>query len=270
MRVIVADDHPQVRSALGLLIEHEPELKVVGEATSADDLLTQIGKKQPDLVLLDWDLPGLPPTGLVRTIRTRWPGVLVIALSGQIDAHRHALLAGVDDFISKSHAPEQVLAVLRAFNAGYVGKINKQVVEEWMTSQVTTIPPEMRLQEADRLMTEKGVRRLPVVKEDRLIGIITRSDIRNAKLSDVDSFSIWQLNYSLSQLTVGRVMTVSPVTILAQATIRMAAQLMQEYKIGGLPVVDEQECLVGIITESDIFRMIVQRWSGDEEYPLEL
>ncbi len=265
MHIIVADDHPQVRSALGLLIEHEPELRVVGEATTAEDLLTQIEEKLPDLILLDWELPGLPPGELVRKMRSRWPNLLIIALSGQPDAHRHALLGGVDDFISKSHSPEQVLIVLRAFNAGYTGNINEQVVEKWMTKHVVTTSPTMSLPEADRLMTERDIRRLPVVNGQRLVGIITQSDIRETKLSSVEALNIWHLNYSLSQLTIESIMTKNPLTISAHAPIREAAQLMQEKQISSLPVVGDNDDLVGIITESDIFRMIAHRWSTDEQ-----
>lgn len=262
MRVLVADDHPQVRSALGLLLEHEPQVQVVGEATYAEDLIHQIRETQPDLVLLDWELPGLPAIDLLRTIRTYRPGLLVIALSGRPEAHHSALLAGVDDFISKGNPPEQVLTILRAFNSSKAANIYKEQIKDWMTRQVVTVSPDTTLPDADSLMRQRSIRRLPVVKEDKLVGMITRDDVRGAKLVDTRSLNIWQLNYLLSTLRVEAIMTLNPITISEEATISEAAQMMKEHKISGLPVLNDQGKIVGIITESDIFRTVVQRWNA--------
>jgi acetoin utilization protein AcuB len=109
-------------------------------------------------------------------------------------------------------------------------------------------------------MTEKRVRRLPVVKDDRLVGIITLGDVRGAEPSGATSLSIWELNYLLSQLKIEEIMTRNLITISPYATIGQAAETMLEYKVSGLPVVDGEMKLVGIITESDIFRMVVQGW----------
>jgi CBS domain-containing protein len=90
-----------------------------------------------------------------------------------------------------------------------------------------------------------------------VVGIVTRSDIREASPSDATSLSVWELHYLLSKLTMGDIMTSKPVVILPTATIRDAARLMYSHKIGGLPVVDTAGQLQGIITESDIFRILI-------------
>jgi CBS domain-containing protein len=138
--------------------------------------------------------------------------------------------------------------------------MRKALVRDWMSKNVITVTPETTLPEAHRLMTEHKIRRLPVVKDGKVVGIVTRGDIRGAEPSEATSLSIWELNYLLSRLRVEEIMTPNPITIPPDATIGEAAQLMLKHKISGLPVVDAQGALVGIITESDIFRLIVRGW----------
>jgi len=141
-------------------------------------------------------------------------------------------------------------------------KMRQELVKDWMTPDVLTITPETTLPAAHRLMTENGIRRLPVIDKDRLIGIVTRGDVRGAEPSTASSLSIWELNYLISHLKIDQIMTPHPVTTSADATIGEAAQLMLEKKISGLPVVDGGGKLAGIITESDIFRLVVRAWSN--------
>jgi CBS domain-containing protein len=125
-----------------------------------------------------------------------------------------------------------------------------------MTSDPITIDPRTTIPEAGRLMKECNIRRLPVVENGRLVGIVTLGDIREATPSQATSLSIYELNYLLSRLTVGEIMTRDPIAIAPDTSIDAAARLMLEHKIGGLPVVDNGK-VVGIITESDIFRLLV-------------
>jgi DNA-binding NarL/FixJ family response regulator len=120
MRVFLADDQPKVRSALRLLLEQEPGLCVVGEAAEAEDVLAQLKATRPDLMLLDWELPGLSPANSVRSgkqllsvLHVFYPNLRVIALSGRPEACQAALAAGVDAFVSKGDPPERLLATLR-------------------------------------------------------------------------------------------------------------------------------------------------------------
>lgn len=131
-------------------------------------------------------------------------------------------------------------------------------VKQWMTSDVVTIARNVSLSEAHKLMKEKNIRRLPVVDGKKLVGLVTLGDVREASPSDATTLSIWELNYLWAQLVVEKVMTRNLYTVTAEAPIIDAAELMLEHKISGLPVVDAQNNLVGVITESDIFRMLVR------------
>jgi DNA-binding NarL/FixJ family response regulator len=120
MRVLIADDQPQVRSALRLLLKQEPGVTVVGEAEDTQQALELAAGQRPDLVLLDWELPGpwvggpLKNAGqrLLPTLRARCPHTKVIALSGRPEARKAALAAGADAFVSKGDPPERVLAAV--------------------------------------------------------------------------------------------------------------------------------------------------------------
>lgn len=144
--------------------------------------------------------------------------------------------------------------------------MKKEIVRNWMSQDVITVKPKTTLPEAHQIMMDEEIRRLPVVDDDfMLIGIITLGDVRGAQPSPATSLSIWELNYLLSSLLVEKIMTPRPVTIKAEATIGDAARTMLEHRISGLPVVDEEGKLAGIITESDIFSMVViHEWSEGE------
>ena len=137
--------------------------------------------------------------------------------------------------------------------------LDKTTVREWMSSPVLTIRPEAPISLAHTLMKERKVRRLAVVDEqDRLVGIITIGDVREASPSDATTLSIWELIYLWAQLTVAKIMSHDILTIRPDDTIYDAAKLMLEHKISGLPVIDESNHLLGMITESDIFRMVIR------------
>ena len=144
------------------------------------------------------------------------------------------------------------------------------LVRDWMTSPVITITSETSVPDACELIRKHNIRRLPVVdKKGRLVGIVTRGDLRGAQPSEATSLSIWELNYLLSKLKIKQIMTKDPITIRSDATIRYAAKLMNDFKISGLPVLDKDDKLVGIITESDIFRLVVKHWHEEQEPTLQ-
>lgn len=139
--------------------------------------------------------------------------------------------------------------------------MEQELVKDWMTQNVITISSDATLPEAHRLMADNQIRRLPVIGEkDTLVGIISRGDVREAEPSDASSLSIWEMNYLLARLKIDKIMTPDPMTIHAEETIGDAASRMLKHKISGLPVVDGNGKLVGIITESDIFRLVVKNW----------
>lgn len=133
-----------------------------------------------------------------------------------------------------------------------------ELVGNWMSEGIITIDTTITLPEAHSLMKAKNIRRLPVVdSKGRIIGIISHGDIRAAEASPATTLSIWELNYLLAKLKVADFMTENPITVTPSTTIGEAANLMLAHKISGLPVVNGNYDLVGIITESDIFEMIV-------------
>ncbi len=111
-RVMIADDQPQVRSALLLLLRQDPDMAVVGEAGDTQQALQLATEQRPDLILLDWELPGQINGTTLSRLRAARPGLKVIALSGRPEARRAALTAGVDAFVSKGDPPERLLAAV--------------------------------------------------------------------------------------------------------------------------------------------------------------
>jgi DNA-binding NarL/FixJ family response regulator len=110
IHVLLADRQPKVRFALRVLLERQPGVVVVGEALNADEHISPTKPKRPDLILLDWDLPGLTAAGSLSFLRKICPEMSVIALSGHAEARQGALGAGADAFASKVDPPERLLA----------------------------------------------------------------------------------------------------------------------------------------------------------------
>ncbi|MCO5182502.1 MAG: CBS domain-containing protein [Anaerolineae bacterium] len=138
------------------------------------------------------------------------------------------------------------------------------LVKDWMETDVISASPKLGMLKAHKLMREHKIRRLPVIKSDgTLIGIVTRSDIRRAEPSEATTLNVWEMNYLLAELKLSDIMTKNPITIHAEDTIKTAAIRLHENKIGALPVVDGDNHLVGIITESDIFRVLIN-WFNQE------
>jgi CBS domain-containing protein len=135
---------------------------------------------------------------------------------------------------------------------------NNVTVSDWMTKNVITTRRQTAIASAHQIMSEKNIRRLPVVDDGKLVGIVTIGDVREASPSDATTLSIWELNYLWAQLTVEKIMTRNLLTVKPETPILDAAEIMLEHKVSGLPVVNDKGALVGIITESDIFRMLVR------------
>ena len=135
--------------------------------------------------------------------------------------------------------------------------MKKNLVRDWMSPNPVTIGPKASVHEAHALMKDKHFRCLPVVEHDKLIGIVTLSDVLQAEPSKATSLSIYEINYLLAKITIDQLMSREVFTVQASATIRDAARIMLEHDVSGLPVLDGDK-LAGIITESDIFRVLVQ------------
>lgn len=111
--IFLAESERHVREALRLLLEQQTELTSTGEARSAESLLAQVCQSPPDLILLDWNLPGLHPQRLIPTLRACCPNALLIALSVKPEDEMSAQAYEVDGFISKQLQAEELLSRLQ-------------------------------------------------------------------------------------------------------------------------------------------------------------
>ncbi|MCB0114868.1 MAG: CBS domain-containing protein [Caldilineaceae bacterium] len=138
-------------------------------------------------------------------------------------------------------------------------------VRDCMSSPAVTITPDTPFQVALKAMHDHKFRRLPVVdKNGRLAGIVSERDLLHASPSPASSLSVWEMNYLLAKLTVQQIMTRAIIITSPDTPIEHAASLMVANKIGGLPVVDENDRVVGMITETDIFKVFVEMMDGKE------
>jgi acetoin utilization protein AcuB len=132
------------------------------------------------------------------------------------------------------------------------------LVGERMTRNPITIHEEASIDEGLHLMRERKVRRLPVTDATgRMVGIVSDKDLLHAAPSPATSLSVYELHYLLSKLTIKRVMSSPVITVGSNTPIEEAARIMADNKIGGLPVVENDQ-LVGIITETDIFKVLLE------------
>jgi len=133
------------------------------------------------------------------------------------------------------------------------------LIENWMTKEVITGTPDMSMMKASKIMKDKGVGRLPVVNEQGvLLGLVSDRDIKEASPSKATTLDMHELYYLLSEVKLKDIMTKKVVTIKQGETVERAAQLMLENNIGGMPVVDDQNKVVGMVTDSDIFKVLVR------------
>jgi len=132
------------------------------------------------------------------------------------------------------------------------------LVKEWMTHDPVIAAPELPVPEAIGLMKAGRFRRLPVVQDGQLVGIVTDRDCKEAMPSDATSLSIWEINYLIAKLRVSEIMSKNPLTVSDGMPLQAAAKLMLENKIGGLPVMHEHK-LVGMITVTDVLKAFLQR-----------
>ncbi|MFQ5854758.1 MAG: CBS and ACT domain-containing protein [Anaerolineae bacterium] len=138
-------------------------------------------------------------------------------------------------------------------------------VRDRMSSEPITITHDTPFQDALKLMREQRFRRLPVVdKNGELVGLVSERDLLYASPSPATSLSVWELNYLLSKLQVREIMTKNVITTTPDTPIEDAARLIADNKIGGMPVVDEDNHVVGVITETDIFKTFVEMLGGGQ------
>lgn len=130
-------------------------------------------------------------------------------------------------------------------------------VGDRMSHPVISVQPETSIHDALALFKKEHIRHAPVMKEGRMVGIVSEKDLLNASPSPVSSLSVWEMNYLLSKVTVRHVMTKKVKTVDVNTPIEEAARIMADNKFGGLPVMRSGK-VVGMITETDLFKVFLE------------
>ncbi len=131
------------------------------------------------------------------------------------------------------------------------------LVKNWMSKNVITIDADDTMQNAIKLLKEHDIRMLPVMKKSMLVGIVTDRDLKQASASDATTLEIHELLYLLTKIKVKDIMTKNPITVPPDYTAEETAQVLLESKISGAPVVDAGGQIVGTITQTDLFRVLI-------------
>ena len=125
-------------------------------------------------------------------------------------------------------------------------------VKDFMTKKVIYVSPTTKVAKAADIMKEQGIHRLPVIENEKLVGLVTAGTIEKASPSVVTSLSVYEMNYLLNKTTVGEVMIREVLTISKYASLEDAVYRMRQNNIGVLPVVDQDQ-ISGVITDKDVF-----------------
>lgn len=132
------------------------------------------------------------------------------------------------------------------------------LVKGWMTSDVITVREDTPMMKASIIMKEKKIRSLPVVNsKGQLVGMVTDGDIREASPSKATTLDVYELNYLISTIKIKDIMKGPPVFVRPNETVEFAAILMLENRISALPVISGSQSLVGIITQTDVFKVLI-------------
>ncbi len=138
------------------------------------------------------------------------------------------------------------------------------LIGERMSYPVITVSPDVPINEALSTMRKEHIRRMPVLVDGKLVGVISDKDLLNASPSPATSLSVWEMNYLLSKIKVEDVMTKKVLTVTEDTPIEEGARIMADNKIGGLPVMRDSE-VVGIITETDLFKIFLELMGAREK-----
>jgi acetoin utilization protein AcuB len=131
------------------------------------------------------------------------------------------------------------------------------LVQNWMSKNVITVSTTDSMSRIAELMKEHNIRIVPVMKENKLVGVVTDGDIKRASASDATSLDIHELLYLIATIEARQVMTPDPVRVRPDLTLIEAAEIMLIKKISSLPVTDAKGDLIGIVTQSDLFRAMI-------------
>jgi len=132
------------------------------------------------------------------------------------------------------------------------------LVKGWMTTDVITVDEDTPMMKASIIIKERNIRSLPILnKKGKLVGIVSDRDLRDASPSKATSLDVHKLNYLISTIKIEELMTTNVVVVRPDETVEFAAILMLENKISPLPVINDKSWLIGVITQTDMFRVLI-------------
>jgi len=130
-------------------------------------------------------------------------------------------------------------------------------VKNWMTSNLVTVDESTSVVKISKILKDNNIRHLPVTKDGKLVGIITAHDVREVLPHKTVTLNVHELHHLLAETKARDIMSPNPVTIELDETMEVAAVKMFKKRITGLPVVTKQGDLVGIISQGDVFRVLI-------------
>jgi len=131
------------------------------------------------------------------------------------------------------------------------------LVKNWMSKNVITVDINDSMEDAMKHLKEHDIRMLPVMKKGKLVGIVTDRDLKKASASDATTLEIHELLYLLTKIKVKDIMTKDVIVVPPDYTVEETAQVLEKNRISGVPVVDADGQLVGTITQTDLFRVLI-------------
>lgn len=131
------------------------------------------------------------------------------------------------------------------------------LVKHWMSKNAITIEEDDSMQHALSLMKANKIRMLPVMKNGKLVGIVSDTDLKRASASDATTLDVHELLYLISKIKVHDIMTKDPISVSQDYTVEETAEVLMRKKISGCPVVNNKGDLVGVITRDDLFKVLI-------------
>ncbi len=147
------------------------------------------------------------------------------------------------------------------------------LIKDWMATAVLTVDANTSVMRATRIMKENNIRRLPVLSQGRLVGVVTDRDLKEASPSSTSDIDIHEMYYLLSEMKIKDVMTDKCITLNQEDSLEKAAMVMLKEKISGIMILDDDGNLVGLLSETDILRGFIHATGiqdGADQYVIDM
>jgi len=131
------------------------------------------------------------------------------------------------------------------------------LVKNWMSKNVITVNEDDSMQDALKLLKQHSIRMIPVLRSGQLVGVVTDRDLKRASASDATTLDVHELLYLISKIKVKNIMSKNPISVPPDLTVEETAEVLLNNKISGAPVVDDTGKVVGTITQTDLFRVLI-------------